>query len=75
MLESIHADLVSAPCSRYGEGKAVHLEVRSHAERGGDTQFHNLSLIHISALLVMIGFSEEVVLSATTNKIIRLGLL
>ena len=27
------------------------------------------------ALLVMIGFSEEVVLSATTNKIIRLGLL
>ena len=41
MLESIHADLVSAPCSRYGKGKAVHLEVRSHAERGGDTQFHD----------------------------------
>ena len=55
MLESIHADLVSAPCSRYGKGKAVHLEVRSHAERGGDTQFHDSTVPIVSVNVGRLG--------------------
>lgn len=44
MLEGVHAYLASAACSRHGEGKAVHLEVRPHAEGGGYAQLHDVAV-------------------------------
>ncbi|WP_423231579.1 hypothetical protein PVA48_08510 [Akkermansia sp. JRP_AM1] len=48
MLEGVHAYLASAACSRHGEGKAVHLEVRPHAEGGGYAQLHDVAVPAVS---------------------------
>ena len=48
VLEGVHAYLASAACSRHGEGKAVHLEVRPHAEGGGYAQLHDVAVPAVS---------------------------
>ena len=48
VLEGVHAYLASAACSRHGEGKAVHLEVRPHAEGGGYAQLLDVAVPAVS---------------------------